>query len=383
MFFQSSIKLTISRLRRRIFRHSTLVSRVIVAIVAAIVFFAAVRFLLPAGKLAKEFLFGPVNIFSVILRQGPTLRNDNGRTNILLLGIGGAGHEGPNLTDAIIVLSIKTKLNEAEEKTPPPVFLLSVPRDIYLDALQDKINFAYQAGLDKGVGTTLIKTLVSQVTGLPVHYAVAIDFSAFDDIIDSLGGIDVNVEHTLDDYGYPIADKETDTCGFPEEEVATRAASISVSPLSEIAAFPCRYEHIHFDIGWQHMDGATVLKFIRSRHAEGDEGTDFARSRRQQLVLKAIKDKILSTDILLDPQKILDIYSQLKDHIRSDLDSAETNMLFNLALKYRSAPIKTAAIGEDLLENPPIDARGWILLPKDGSWEAIHQFVKKQLESQE
>lgn len=342
---------------------------------------AALRFLLPAGKLAGEFLFGPVNIFSVVFRQGTELRNDNGRTNILLLGIGGTGHEGPTLTDAMILLSIKNRPDESKTNLSPAV-IISIPRDIYLGSLGDKINSAYDTGLKQGVGTLLVKSAVEQVTGFPIHYAVVADFSVFEEVVNTLGGIDVKVMDTLDDPGYPIAGKETDTCGYPPEEVATRSASISLSPTSEIDAFPCRYESLHFDTGRQHMDGATALKFVRSRHAQGDEGTDFARSRRQQLVLKAIKDKVLSSQTLLSPGKIYDIYSQLKSHIRSDLDSVEINMLVNLFLKYRTAQIKTAAIDQSLLENPPVDQRGWILLPKGGNWDQVHNFVKKQLESQ-
>ncbi len=382
MSLDPSFRLAISRTKRRIFRHYSLVQKLIVTVGLVALLVLAIVFVFPAAKLAKEFLFGPVNIFSMMLGNSMELKNDNGRTNILLLGIGGAGHEGPNLTDAIIVLSVKTKLTSEEKKSLPPVVLISIPRDIYLESLTDKINSAYQTGLDKGVGTRLVKGVITSVSGIPIHYVVIVDFSAFDDIIDILGGVDVNVEHTLDDFGYPIDGKEKDTCGFPLEEVATRSAAISLSPFSEVDAFPCRYEHIHFDTGPIHMNGTSTLKFVRSRHALGDEGTDFARSRRQQLVLSAIKEKALSTQTILNPQKIWDLYDQLKTHISSDLDQKEVNILVNLGLKYRSAQIKMTAIDQNLLENPPVDARGWILLPKGGNWDQVHEFVKKQLESQ-
>lgn len=330
----------------------------------------AMFFLWPMAKLTREFLFGPVNVFTVILNRGPELKNDNGRTNILLLGIGGATHDGPNLTDAIMVLSFKA---------PGPLTIISVPRDIYLDSLGDKINSAYQIGLDSGVGTTLAKAVVSQVTGLPIHYAVVADFSAFDDIVNILGGIDVTVEHLLDDPAYPIDGKESDNCGFSVEEEASRAAALNAQTATEKEAFPCRYELLHFDVGTQHMDGTIALKFVRSRHAQGDEGTDFARSRRQQLVLSALKSKVLSSETFLNPKKIWQLYDQLKSHINSDLSQSEVNMLINTGLKYRGAQIKMTAIGQDFLENPPVDYRGWILLPKDGTWDQVHEFVKKSL----
>lgn len=339
------------------------------------------NFLSPIARLAKEFLFGPVNVFSVVFKRHDPLKNDNGRTNILILGIGGNGHDGPNLTDAMMVLSLKSVLTGQEGRNLPPVVLISVPRDVYLDSLQNKINFAYQTGLDNHVGATLAKAVVSQITGLPIHYSVVADFSAFAKVIDILGGLDVNVAHVLDDPGYPVSGKENDTCGFSPDDVASRSATITISPMSEIEAFPCRYEQLHFEVGLQHMNGITALKFVRSRHAQSDEGTDFARNQRQQLVLQAVKNKVISTATLTDPGKILAVYQNLQSHINTDLDSSEINNLIKLALSYRSSAIRSTVIDEKFFTNPPIDFRGWILVPNDPSWGEIHEFVKKQLAS--
>lgn len=357
-----------------------LARKVMLAAGLVAVLFLSARFLLPTLGLIKEFFFGPVNVVSVIFSRNSELKNENGRTNVLLLGIGGGTHDGPNLTDSIMVLSVKTKFGDSEEKNLPPVTLISLPRDIYVDSLQNKINLAYQEGLDAGVGTVLVKSVVGQITGLPIHYAIVLDFSAFSQVVDVLGGIDVSIEHILDDSAYPILGRETDTCGYSSEEVRTRAATIDLSFESEFRAFPCRYETLHFDVGLQHMNGMTALKFVRSRHAQGDEGTDFARSRRQQLVLKAAKDKALSSETLLRPQKVLDIYGQIKSHINSDISPSEMNAFISLALAYKDALTQTVAIDQALLENPPVDQRGWILLPKGGNWDQVHKFIQKQLE---
>lgn len=275
------------------------------------------------------------------------LKNDNGQTNILLLGIGDAGHDGPNLTDTMIVASIKPA-------SPSAIFLLSVPRDIYLDSLEGKINSAYFKNLNAA------QTAVTEVTGLPIHYSISMDFSAFEKIIDILGGVNINVERTFDDYDYPVDRKETDSCdGDPE--------------------FRCRYQHLHFNAGPQHFDGVNALKFVRSRHAEGEEGTDFARSKRQQLVIKAVQTKIFSNETLLNPKKILSIYGELKSHVDTNFDLSHPDELFKLALKYKNAQIKNIFLDTNLLDNPPEDYRGWILLPKDGSWNEVHKFIKDQL----
>jgi len=249
--------------------------------------------------LAKDFFFGPVNIFSVITQRDLELKNDNGRTNILLLGIGDQGHDGPNLTDTMILLSIQAKFDKPDTLKLPPIVMISIPRDIYSQSLGEKINAAYATG-----GLVLAKGIISEITGLPIHYAVRGNFSVFEKAIDLLGGIDVNVEHAFDDYQYPIDGHENDNCGYSEAEVAVRSASvIAGDETTLLTAFPCRYEHLHFDAGWQHMNGVTALKFVRSRHAAGDEGSDFARSKRQQLVLAAVKSKVFSAETLLNPTK--------------------------------------------------------------------------------
>ena len=88
-----------------------------------------------------------------------------------------------------------------------------------------------------------------------------------------VGGLNVDVERKLDDPEYPISGKEDDPCDHKEEELQALATASS-----QLEAFPCRYEHLVINPGLQHMDGATALKFVRSRHAKGSEGSDFARS---------------------------------------------------------------------------------------------------------
>lgn len=336
----------------------------------------AVIFLAPVLRVGKDLLFGPVGVFSVVKPSASEIKSTNGRTNILLLGTGGASHDGPNLSDTIIVASIKTVFGPKETPEQFPVVLISVPRDIYLDSLNGKINTAYAQGTEKGngAGLTLAKGAVAEIVGLPIHYAVRLDFSGFVQAVDVLGGVDINVMHAFTDNQYPLEGKETDSCGFSPQDVATISASIDPE-----SPFTCRYERLHFDAGMQHMDGATALKFVRSRHAIGNEGTDFARSKRQQLVISAIKDKIFSSDTLLHPDKFEKIYNVIKSHIDTDVDPGQVNNLVQLAVKYRGAKIISAAIDTNLLDNPPVDERGWILLPKGGNWEQVHKFVKDEL----
>lgn len=286
---------------------------------------------------------------------GTPLPATSGRVNFLLMGKSGPGHEGPDLTDTMILASVKVDTGETT--------LISIPRDLWLPSLAAKINTAYYYGLSKqgtAGGLVLAKAAVTEVTNQPVHFAAALDFSTFTKAIDLIGGVEVQVEHTFDDYEFPIPGKEDDPCnGDPE--------------------FKCRFEHIHFDAGTVHMDGTTALKFVRSRHAEGDEGTDFARSARQRQVIKAVRNKLLSLDVLAHPtlyQKLVDLF---KSGFVTDIKPEYYSALLQLALKMRKQEPRNFAIAEpDQVYNPPPSVQydnQWILLPLNNDPNVIFDYV--------
>jgi LCP family protein required for cell wall assembly len=339
-----------NKLKRKIFSHPRFTQLLIlggVFVLIGVVF----RFLL--YPVAPEiFDFGKNAIFN---SQSFSLQSDNGRTNVLLMGIGGENHDGPDLTDTMIVVSVVTKLSK-DQILPPPIALISIPRDIYINSIENKINAAYTLGKEKGAPLTLPKQLVSEITGLPIHYAAVVDFSVFEKIVDRLGGIDVKAPTAFDDPEYPVSGKENDLCDGDVE-------------------LKCRYETLHFDAGWQHMSGARALQFVRSRKGTNDEGTDFARSRRQQLVIAAIRDKTFSLPNLMNISVGLQIYNDLKANIDTDFDFSNPNELLRLALNYRQAKFKNLVLDGNQLESPLEDYRGWILLPIGGNWDQVHKFI--------
>lgn len=304
----------------------------------------------------------------------------NQTVNILLLGIAGGAHEGATLTDTIMFVHITPEEKQA--------VLVSIPRDLWVPVLGSKINAAYEFAEQKrkGGGLTLAKATVADILGQPVHYAVRVDFSGFVKIIDQVGGLDIEVDQTFDDYNYPIPGKESDPCGKSEDELnaleATRSASPTIVPLAEI--FPCRVEHIHFDKGRHRMDGETALKYVRSRQAQGEEGTDFARSRRQQKVLLALRDKVISLGVLLNPFKLIALSQTLGRSIDTDIKSAEYDDFVKLAQKMQGAEVKTVVLdqGDDqkdrpgLLINPPASLYGtWVLTPRTGDFKEIQDYI--------
>ena len=299
--------------------------------------------LILSGSLALYFL-----AIKPLSRLTATLPDHAGRTNFLLLGIAGGNHGGSDLTDTIIFASINKSSGDA--------LLVSIPRDLWIPSLRAKINTAYYYGEEKQPGKggfILAKSAVSEVLNQPVDYVTVIDFSVFEKAIDTVGGLDITVDRSFTDLKYPVPGRESDPCQ------------------------PCRYQTVSFSTGPQHMDGATALKYIRSRNAEGDEGTDFARSARQEKLISAFKQKLFSS-----PTKIFQLKRVLSGGIITDISPDLYFQLARLALKSARTQLRTAAIVEPLVYNPPISAvqdYQWVLLPKDGDFSSLASYVKNLL----
>lgn len=329
--------------------------------------------------LVTLFSFVPV-AYELVFNRGIDLKKtDDQRINILLLGVGGGKHDGPYLTDTIIFVSVDPKLKEVK--------MVTLPRDLWISDISAKINTAYAKGLKANKGLELSKASVGKVLDQKIDYGFRIDFNGFIKAVDMLGGIRVNVQRSFDDYEYPITGSESDTCGFEGEEFEKRATEEADKQLE---AFPCRYEHLHFEKGPQMMDGETALKYVRSRHAKGDEGTDFARSKRQENVINAVREKVLSAGTLLNPIKLASLYDVFKDSIDTDIEKEEYDDFVKLVQAMKGTSIESSviddsddkAMGTGLLINPPIsfDSYGgqYVLVPKraPGDFKDIHSYIK-------
>ncbi len=331
--------------------------------------------------LLKAASFFPV-FFDLAVQKGITLKKTpENKVNILLLGIGGGRHDGPNLTDTIIFVSIDPNTKK--------ITLVSIPRDLWVQEMQAKVNTAYAFGEEKkeGGGLKLAKAMVSKVVGQPIDYGVRIDFAGFVKAVDMVGGLDITVDRVLDDSEYPISGKEEDTCGFEGEEFEKRATESA-----QVEAFPCRYEHVHFDQGMQHMDGETALRFVRSRHAKGAEGSDFSRSKRQEKVIQAFKEKVFSAGTLLNPIKLVSLVDVFQESIDMDITQDEYGDFVKLAQKVQGGTVQSVVVdyGDTtakklgLLVNPQITSEyrnQWVLAPRvgNGNYSEIHTFVSCQI----
>lgn len=310
-----------------------------------------------------------------------------GPYSILLLGYGGAGHEGGLLTDSIMVAQIRPRDEEID--------LISVPRDLWVKipiseegTIDRKINEAFSIGMDdkrypnkrieftgKGGGGQLAKEVIGQVLGLEIKYFASIDFNGFIKIIDNLGGIEVKVARSFDDPKYPIEDNIKDSCGKTDEEIEALTATMSGEKLED--EFPCRYENLHFDKGSQYFDGVTALKFARSRHSPTDGG-DFNRAERQKVVIKAIKDKVIKVGFI---PKIIPTFKTLAKYITTDIDFITMNELVTKVPELSEYKILSIALTDkNVLINGVATTGQFILIPKLGedNWSEIHEFIKNK-----
>jgi polyisoprenyl-teichoic acid--peptidoglycan teichoic acid transferase len=305
--------------------------------------------------------------------------------DILLLGYGGARHDGPYLTGTIMDVHIDPKTQK--------IFLLSIPRDLWVkiptngsDSSSMKINAAYAVGLDDSMypnkqeqfkgsdgGGRLAEYAASQVTGLAINNFVGVDFSGFVKTIDTLGGVDINVQPAFDDNGYPNEASATANCGHSDDDIKAFTATVSAEP-DIWAYFSCRYEPVHFDAGLQHMDGARALVYARSRHSSQD-GTDFGRAERQRNLLVAVEHKIFSIGFIT---QAIPFMNSLKDDVRTDLAISDIQALIQYAAAISKYQIITLALTDKNYLADTFSASGQsILIPKDGqdAYASIHTWI--------
>lgn len=346
-------------------------------------------------------LYGYINFQRVFVKTNAPTASDSGASatpeptpdplapfGVLLMGFGGGSHDGGYLTDTMIVAYV-----EPRRET---VSLISLPRDLWVqipisetETKGFKVNAAYAIGRDdrryshkpiqftgEGGGGSLAKQIVSEVTGLPIKYFVALSFDGFVKSIDVLGGVPVRVPVTFDDYFYPIEANKNDLCGISPEELAQRTATLSGEKLEQ--SFPCRYEHLHFDRGLQTLDGETALKYVRSRHS-AQAGGDYARAQRQRSLLVGVRDRIFNVGFL---PKLIPFISKLTQDMQMDIDLPTLQEWIGQADQYRNFTIQSIEVSEKtILKNGVSSDRQFILIPRtgEGDWSSIHTYLQDEI----
>lgn len=329
-------------MKKKRVRHTLLIVVLGIVVILVLAFLPYYRILTKTVKISP---------FKVLLGMGGP-ENLNGRVNILLLGVPGGNHDGPNLSDSINVLSYDMKTNK--------LTTIGVPRDVWSETIHQKINAAYATGeaIKPGKGMTLAKAEVSSIVGVPIHYGAVIRFSQFQELIDFLGGVEVDVEKTFTDTEFPIVGKENDECGGDPD-------------------YKCRYESISFKAGPQQMNGELALKYVRSRHATGSEGSDFSRNERQQAVMRAIRAKLINPAMILNPLKIERLYKTLDRLVERDITNEQAVQIAKNIVFKRHFSQNTGVLPRDLFTVPDVwQYNGqYVLVPKEGNFDKVHLYV--------
>jgi LCP family protein required for cell wall assembly len=296
---------------------------------------------------------------SAISTQGPFstqtgFLGGSDRVNLLVLGYGGGDHPGAYLTDSLMVLSIVPSSGATT--------MISVPRDLWVQVppnsgQYEKINAAYQDGFENGykgmpkgqvAGGAEAADKVGDVLGMDVPYWLTIDFTGFRALVDSLGGVDVNVPTAF-------------TAQYPAND------DPSVDP---------NWKTVTFKKGPQHMNGEQAIEYARARYvlSPASEGTDFARSTRQQLLIRSLLARV--HDVGAWPG-FLNATNALQKAMYTDLS------LTDLVLFARKMDMNSAARVGLSNQNVLVDAQASdgesILQPVNGDWDAIRRYVAGQL----
>jgi len=275
-----------------------------------------------------------------IFSFGPLKKDKFGHTNILLLGVAGEGAEGGNLSDSILIASINPH--------NPSISFLSLPRDLFVASKigDRKVNEIFAAAhyknrkdFDGGgrAGMAVIKSAVSNFTGIDIHYGAVINFKIFENFIDSLGGIDLFVLESIEDPFYPDEDYG--------------------------------YQTFVIRKGFQKLDGATALKYARSRKTS----SDYNRAQRQQDIILAIRKKAANLNLLTDFDKLKSFYSLFKENVNTDLGLTELVALAKIATAIDYNNVVSAVLNDDptqkggLLYTPAKEFFNgqFVLLPED------------------
>lgn len=280
-----------------------------------------------------------------------TLRGaENGRINILLLGKPGKNFPGQNLTDTIIIASINTETGQTA--------LMSLPRDMYVNipetSAYTKLNALYYYGRNDENQIDIVSKTLEEITNLPIHYFLVVDYDGFTRIVDALGGINLDVEQDIHDTRFPGPNYS--------------------------------YETFELPAGFHHLDGKTALKYVRERHS--DPMGDFGRSHKQQKVIQAVKNRANSIGTFFDPITLYKLLDTLEETIKTNITLDEMESFAHLIQNIDTQNINTFVVDawrrESLLRVSHVwldnGQRMFALVPRTGTYTEIRDTAENIFE---
>lgn len=345
-----------------IFFHTFTLKRILISLILIV--------LVVVGWVGGKFIYNTHkvfggNIFS-ILTTTQLQGESSGRVNILLAGNSSddSGHQGAQLTDSIMLLSIDTKNNTA--------FMLSIPRDLWVNIPgigYQKINDAYVAGENGNFnssgyfsgGMGQLQQIVEKDFNIPIDYYALIDYTALKDAVNAVGGITITIQ-------------SPDPRGLydPSIDYSTH------KPLVDLTN------------GVHQLGGQQALDLARARGDDygsyGFPNSDFDRTQHQRQMLVALKDKAVTLGVLSNPDTLSSLSDAIGNNVTTNLTLSEVHRLYNILKPIKSNNIQSLSInsadGKNLLTDYYSNGEE-SLIPAAGlnNYSAIQAFVAQQTSS--
>lgn len=344
-----------SKKRRKLFTKRRLLIALIIIVLAA------------GGWLGFKFVSNALKVFNgnilSVLTTTKLRGEDLGRVNILLAGNSAddPGHQGGELTDSIMIVSVDTKNHSAT--------LLSVPRDLWVSIPGDghaKINETYVDGKANGFsesgyangGMGLLEKVVEQDFGIHINYYALVNYNALRDAVNAVGGIDINIQS-----------KDSRGLYDPSIDYATHGPLVRLSN------------------GVHHLDGQQALDLARARgDAYGQYGfsnSDFDRTEHQRQILVALKTQAISAGVLANPARLGSLFDSVGKNVTTDFNLGEARRLYDTGKGIDNSNVRSASLndadGKNLLDNYAAPNGSSALIPALGvdNFTDIKAFVQR------
>lgn len=354
-------------------RRRKIIKRVLIALLIII--------LALGGYLAYKALHAGGNIFKGdilgLIQNKPLKQDANGRSNILVLGTSedDPGHQGANLTDSIMILSIDQKNKNA--------YMISIPRDLEVQygqlcvpGSQGKINVYYSCvgggesvNGDRAALTKTADFIGQNVVGMDIQYGVNVNYTVMRQLVDAVGGITITIE-SRDPRGQMDSNFDW-KCGRGDPKV---------SRAEELRRCPPSGHFIDYPNGPVNLDAEHALYLAQARGdaapTYGFEQSNFDREKNQQKIVKAIRDKAMSVGVLANFGKVTGILDGLGDNLRTTFDTSEIRTLVSLAKDIKDKDIQSISLIDG--DNPIMDGDAQ---PTAGKFEfgPLQALLKKKL----
>lgn len=353
--------------------------------------------------LVGKISLGNTSLLGNIVKSLPGVEKElkgekDGRINVLLLGMRGEGVAGGGLlADTIMVLSIHP--SSGKDGDQARASLVSIPRDFYVQVPgreeHRKINAVYALGRERSEtgGMEDMRTIVGEITGLDIPYAITLNFQGFKDLVNAVGGVTVHLDAPFVE-GVQFRGLEK-RCDLVQYTVPSGNVEVKKGVRRNGSVYYRHYDlcfekitpavmgelecggNFKLPAGDNLLNGDQALCYSRSR----DASSDFARARRQQDIINLIRTKAMSMGTLTDFSKVNAILESLGSNVRTNMEAWELKRLYEMYQKAGDTLPLTQKVleasEEGMLYTPEFNPdRGYVLFPIGDNYNRIQEYFR-------